>query len=145
MTKSLAEEPTDAGIFFEVDAVRNHRSTKLCSCKDGSTGWPPHIISTCADYKTVSIYSTRNAPANNLNYYFWFGKKMCCQNRKVHIDPWDLRKRVALEMTKFQTNIWEIQVLFSPGKTWTQGERTKSHYFSTFNVISAPSAYLVTC
>lgn len=38
ITKSLAEDPTDAGIFFEVDAVRNHRSTKLCSCKDGSTG-----------------------------------------------------------------------------------------------------------
>lgn len=29
ITKSLAEEPTDAGTFFEVDAVRNHRSTKF--------------------------------------------------------------------------------------------------------------------
>lgn len=38
ITKSLAEEPTDAGTFFDVDAVRNHRSTKLCSCNDGSTG-----------------------------------------------------------------------------------------------------------
>lgn len=47
ITKSLAEEPTEAGIFLEVDAVLNHRSTKLCSCKDGSTGRPRHIISTC--------------------------------------------------------------------------------------------------
>ena len=38
ITKSLAEDPTDAGIFFEVDAVRNHKSTRLCSCRDGSTG-----------------------------------------------------------------------------------------------------------
>jgi len=37
ITKSLAEDPTDAGILFEVEAVRNHRSTKLCSCNDGST------------------------------------------------------------------------------------------------------------
>ena len=38
ITKSLAEEPTDAGTFFEVDAVLNHRSTKFCSCNDGTTG-----------------------------------------------------------------------------------------------------------
>lgn len=37
MTKSLPEEPTDAGTFFDVDAP-NHRSTKLCSCNDGITG-----------------------------------------------------------------------------------------------------------
>ncbi|KAH1192012.1 hypothetical protein GmHk_20G059125 [Glycine max] len=41
---------------------------------------------------------------------------MCCQNRKVHIDSWDFRKRVALEMTKFQTNIWEIQLIM-----WVHG------------------------
>lgn len=46
MTKSLAEEPTDAGIFFEVDAVLNHISTNLCSSNVGTTGWPRHIIST---------------------------------------------------------------------------------------------------
>lgn len=46
ITKSLAEEPTDAGTFFEVDAVRNHRSTKFCSCCVGRTGWPRHRIST---------------------------------------------------------------------------------------------------
>lgn len=47
ITKSLAEEPTDAGIFLEEDAVLNHRSTKLCSSNDGTTGRPRHIISTC--------------------------------------------------------------------------------------------------
>ena len=29
ITKSLAEEPMDAGTSFAVDAVQNHRSTKL--------------------------------------------------------------------------------------------------------------------
>lgn len=38
ITKSLAEEPTDAGTFFDEDAVRNHKSTKFCSCRVGTTG-----------------------------------------------------------------------------------------------------------
>lgn len=65
ITKSLPEEPTDAATFFEVDAVWNHRSTTLCSCNDGITGWPRHMISTYKQTnKKIEMYKK-----NTLNFH----------------------------------------------------------------------------
>ena len=37
----------DAGTRSDLDAVCSHKSTKLYSCKVGTTGCPIHLISTC--------------------------------------------------------------------------------------------------
>jgi len=46
MTKSFPEDPMVAGILCPEAAISSHESTKFCTCSEGSTGCPMHLIST---------------------------------------------------------------------------------------------------